>query len=91
MNRGPRGAVRLPATSEFPLYVLGRNGAGNISAPALQIGDRIKWAVNLADGPSSSADMTSAFRSVVTVNGQLRQVSSANLSAKAFLITVVRE
>jgi hypothetical protein len=69
------GSRRGPVVSQL---ALGSNGAGSISFPAAVDGDFVLSALDL----TTPANVTASFEAVISTAGQIRQTSSANLSAK---------
>jgi len=66
----------------------GLSGAGAVSLPGAQVGDTVATLVGLI---GVSGDQSSKFEAVITVTGQLQQVSSDDLSSnyyRALLIPV---
>ncbi len=71
--------VQLEAIALRYKVFIGRNGAGPISVPGAHVGDTLTSVVGLI---GATGDQSSAFETVVTVDGQIQQVSTANLSEK---------
>jgi hypothetical protein len=75
------GARRGPVISEL---ATGLNGAGSVAFPAAVDGDVVLLALDL----TTPANVTSSFEAVISIAGQIRQTSAANLSAKNILFQI---
>lgn len=66
------------------------NGAGSISAPGLKVGDRVFW--NLIHFMSHDAwqQPGSLFEQIVTVDDELQQLSTDDLSSNTAEVVVIR-
>lgn len=65
----------------------GRNGAGAINLAGTVVGDRVIGVVR----QSNAADSASLFEGVITVAGQLQQVSTSDLSAVTYFLLLGRD
>jgi hypothetical protein len=72
------GAKRGPVVSQL---AAGSNGAGSVPFPAAIDGDVVLLALDL----TTPANVTASFEAVISVAGQIRQTSAANLSTKNIL------
>jgi hypothetical protein len=62
----------------------GSNGTGSVPFPAAVDGDIVLLALDL----TTPANVTASFEAVISVAGQIRQTSAANLSTKNILFQV---
>jgi hypothetical protein len=69
------GARRGPVVSQL---ASGSNGTGSIGFPAAVDGDVVLSALDL----TTPANVTASFEAVISTAGQIKQTSTANLSAK---------
>ena len=81
-----------PSPSANIITFHGRATAGAITVAGLQVGDVIGWrdgsAVSVGNAPTAVAAGT--FESVVSVAGQLQQLSTSDLSAGTYLAVASR-
>ena len=63
----------------------GNNGAGGIAVSGAQVGDVVQKLVGVY---GVSGDQTAPFETVVSVDNQLQQVSSADLSGNQYVVVV---
>lgn len=75
------GSKRGPIVSQL---TAGSNGIGSIGFPTAVDGDIVLLALDL----TTPANVTSSFEGVISVAGQIRQTSSANLSGKNILFQI---
>ena len=75
------GSKRGPVVSQL---APGSNGVGSVAFPAAVDGDVVLFALDL----TTPANVTSSFETVISVAGQIRQTSGANLSARNILFQI---
>jgi hypothetical protein len=75
------GSKRGPVVSQL---AAGNNGVGSVGFSAAVDGDSVLLALDL----TTPANVTSSFEGVISVAGQIRQTSSANLSGKNILFQI---
>jgi hypothetical protein len=73
-------------TKPEPIQIKGLNGKGAIPINGTPVGSTIFGAINVTSGANETAN----FESVTTVNGQIQQISSTNLSANEYWIYAIR-
>jgi hypothetical protein len=75
------GSRRGPVISQL---ATGASGAGSVAFPAAVDGDVVLLALDL----TTPANVTSSFEAVISIPGQIRQISGANLSARTILFQI---
>lgn len=79
----------IPGSKSFT----GRNGAGAIAVPDLQVGD-VVWGVyhiTLASGSYIMNNDENSFEETISVAGQIQQTNAGNLSTLSFLLLIYRK
>lgn len=69
--------VQLEATALQYVTWQGRGGAGSIHLPGARAGETVEAVTGII---GATGDQSAAFESVITVDGQIQQVSTADLS-----------
>jgi hypothetical protein len=72
----------MALTRKEPTQIRGRNGAGPIPLSNVRAGEQVFGALNLVIGTND----LSSFESVISVNGQIQQVSVSDLRGSEYLI-----
>ena len=84
------GAVTAPkvgnSTLGFSAFT-GKNGAGACTLASALQDDVVVGVVSITDGTDAGAN----FESVITVQGEIQQSSSSNLSAKKFAVLLIKK
>ena len=81
-NQGTGGAYNLAK----PLFANGRNGAGPISLPGAIAGQPVLSVIDATNG--SAGGDAGNFEATISVNNQIQQISSADLSGSSFIFNV---
>lgn len=77
----PATLLQLEAIAAQYQEFEGRDGAGAIALPVAQAGDTVSAVTGLI---GASGDQRAAFETVITVDGEIQQVSTADLGGKWF-------
>lgn len=78
LNFGLQSALmQLKAEAMKYINFSGRDGDGPIYLPGAHIGDTVEAVTGIV---GATGDQSAAFETVITVNGQIQQVSTADLS-----------
>jgi hypothetical protein len=78
--------VQLEALALCYFTFAGRSGAGPVDLPGAHVGDTVS---SLVGRVGVSGDQSAAFEALITVEGQIQQVSAADLSAKWYTTYLV--
>ena len=81
-NQGTGGAYNLAK----PLFAHGRNGSGPISLPGAIAGQPVLSVIDLTNG--AAGGNSGNFETTISVNNQIQQLSSADLSGSSFVFNV---
>lgn len=65
----------------------GRDGAGGISLPGVYVGDSVSSVTGLV---GASGDQKAAFETVISMDGQIQQVSENDLSEKVYRVFITQ-
>jgi hypothetical protein len=79
--------VQLEAIALSYKEFFGRNGAGAVSLAGVRRGDTVSTLTGLV---GVTGDQHAAFEAVITVDGQIQQISSADLSEKMFRAFILK-
>ncbi len=79
------GSTRTGANS-LKACTTGSNGAGGVTVTGTLVGDLVELVVDLSASPP--ADVSSSFETLVSVAGQVQQISGSNLSNHGLLFFV---
>lgn len=82
LNFGLRSTlVQLEALAAYYFSFAGRNGAGKIDLPGAQVGDQVNSVTGIV---GVSGDQSAAFESEISVDDQIQQISTSDLSASRY-------